>query len=37
MARALGRRMASPEVQLALAGRNVKEMEKTAADLHWSK
>jgi short-subunit dehydrogenase len=33
MARALARRVAAPEVQLALAGRHVKEMEKTAADL----
>jgi len=33
MARALARKLAGPEVQLLLAGRNVKEMEKTAADL----
>jgi short-subunit dehydrogenase len=33
MARALARLTASPAVQLILAGRNTKEMEKTAADL----
>ncbi|NTV53663.1 MAG: SDR family oxidoreductase [Candidatus Firestonebacteria bacterium] len=33
MARALARQAASPNTQLVLAGRHVKEMEKTAADL----
>jgi short-subunit dehydrogenase len=32
MARAMARQLASPGVQLALAGRQVKEMEKTAGD-----
>lgn len=36
MARALARRLAGPEVRLLLAGRNLQELEKNAADIEIS-